>query len=1034
MARRWRAALRLWAALLAAAAPAPAAALPVRPLWGSLRTAVASAEPVSTAARAASVFTSALRRSGTEAGWLTFLHDGSGVREARQGPQQALNVSCNARLSLRPKDVSCPGTCPYLRVEPDGICDFRCVKAERCAKENPLQSFPDPHTMHCSACKVPACAACGGSSRNCVVCHEGYVLIDGQCYDRNRWWWRVCYVLLAATAGLLVTYLATLAVRPTVNSFVCNHALNFRAGSQLHDGATGKTHSLWSTSVQRDYIAGVGVMLHFTWQFWVTAWALCVGIVMYLLAWKFNKRPNIAKMEPQFEDYYQACNEKVEEQLTKIAYMEVVYFWATFGIYVTTTVASLAFAVRQRRFAERVSQQLTTMQDFVLFVHGLPKLPGTQKVEVLLKEAFQQRLASVGVEVVGVSPCWDFRTCTAAVQKQVSWEVEQQDLEHEQTANLDGPRSAMKDTLSTVRRREGRWSLELRRLDAVFNIGHEADEDEVLPEDKQPNEVRAMLESLYTSGEAYLVLRTEAQRNKALRQLQERPFSLHGKTATASRVDTEPETVLWENFGTRQAAVVMNIVLGVVAMAVAVALLDVIFYFPSVAYLISVSGVAGMSEGGFEGMLLGLLVCICNQIIYLIIGRIADKCGFKSKDEHQVFYVVGYTWAVFFNTILDLFTVLLMAEGFTMEQAIHLQTDNRSTMSTKAIAENPSIQMAVYTKYAEYLFPSCLMVPFLLEPVIVFGLFNIKKWIVRSRTDVSLQEAEKELQCDPFDLSRYGDSLINVMLCCGIMAFTYRDLYFLWFCLVLSQTFVFFWDKYRLLRVSIRSFFVSSVLEETAQYLMAGPCAILAGCLVFRLYGQKSGEVQGNLEPWFKSASQKYSFVASLINRDTIVVVMAICAGLHIILHCYALNQIIPRWCELNQEHDENVEYATKGKEIPCNWFNANPVYCLRSKYVYKYEVPCLNFCAGKEYLLRANPEIGCDYENQDFKQLPEESLLGLVSGAATELLEEASKGLALLSPQASPLAAAPKSCLKGTSLGSIFSPTSGKGKPADET
>ena len=79
----------------------------------------------------------------------------------------------------------------------------------------------------------------------------------------------------------------------------------------------------------------------------------------------------------------------------------------------------------------------------------------------------------------------------------------------------------------------------------------------------------------------------------------------------------------------------------------------------------------------------------------------------------EIFYVVAYTAAVFINTVIDLVVVLLMAKGYTMNLALQGQHSADSAMSVKAIAENPSMQMALYIKYSEYLFPSCLLVPFL---------------------------------------------------------------------------------------------------------------------------------------------------------------------------------------------------------------------------------------------------------------------------------------------------------------------------------
>merc|ERR1719169_63828 len=102
-----------------------------------------------------------------------------------------------------------------------------------------------------------------------------------------------------------------------------------------------------------------------------------------------------------------------------------------------------------------------------------------------------------------------------------------------------------------------------------------------------------------------------------------------------------------------------------------------------------------MSQGGIvSGFLLGMLIVVCNNIIYMLIGKVADKCGWTDSDSKDCFYCVKYTLAVFFNTILDLGTVLILAQGYSVDMAMQMQVANDSTMSPKAIAESPDVQRA----------------------------------------------------------------------------------------------------------------------------------------------------------------------------------------------------------------------------------------------------------------------------------------------------------------------------------------------------
>mmetsp|Transcript_30859 Transcript_30859/g.66535 ORF Transcript_30859/g.66535 Transcript_30859/m.66535 type:complete len:252 (+) Transcript_30859:2439-3194(+) len=64
--------------------------------------------------------------------------------------------------------------------------------------------------------------------------------------------------------------------------------------------------------------------------------------------------------------------------------------------------------------------------------------------------------------------------------------------------------------------------------------------------------------------------------------------------------------------------------------------------------------------------------------------------------------------------------------------------------------------------------------------------------------------------------------------------------------------------------------------------------------------------------------------------------------------------------------------YQDCSKRIACSWFSANPVYCLRSQYIYKHSPPCLFCIPGKEHLIEVNEDIGlyfndCAAKEEDY-------------------------------------------------------------------
>merc|ERR1719310_2701029 len=207
------------------------------------------------------------------------------------------------------------------------------------------------------------------------------------------------------------------------------------------------------------------------------------------------------------------------------------------------------------------------------------------------------------------------------------------------------------------------------------------------------------------------------------------------------------------------------------------------------------------------------------------------------------------------------------------------------------------------------------------------------------------------------------------MLCLGTLAFTYRDLWYLFIFLVLSSIWLYNLDKWRLLCASSKGSFVSQKMDVTAQWLAAFPCGILAACMVFRVFGIAKSAV---LEDVLATIDGIYNIrgnvetLSWLLNRDVVVICMIIAVGLHVIVHFWILHRFVPGWSQVQIDgHNEEVHYATTAEQYPCNWFNSNPVHCLRSRYIHKHEVPCVKFENGRNYLLLKNEKLGLHYQRE---------------------------------------------------------------------
>jgi len=694
----------------------------------------------------------------------------------------------------------------------------------------------------------------------------------------------------------------------------------------------------------------------------------------------FDDREKAQKHTMGSKKSFAACNQAVTQQQDNIVFMEQMFFWAVLLIYIGSFIATIIFAVRQRTFFKKTSDKLITMEDYAVHVTGLPKDSGAEDVESNVKQFFEKELEDVpGIEVIGVTVCWNFHKRRDEVSDHATKDLEEWDEQNDEvgeahTAKSSGARRALEKTANVEDEKEKKrvtcCDPSMQCIDFAFGVGSmpctiPTDEEEQV---KRSETVDGLVRELEASGSAFVVFKTEGQRNQAVEAWGSKERMYKECKVEVKTAEVDPESVLWDGFGATDLDFQMMLVKGILFVLLSIVILDVFFYAPYVAYLISYSDVAGMTQGGLvQGILLGLLITVCNQIIYAVITWRADLTPFCFRGRQQQFYVVGYTWAIFFNTCVDLMTVMLLAKGYTSDQAIKMQVAQDSTMSAKGMAESPSMQRSIYVQLVAYLFPGCLLAPFLLEPLAAAVLpYFLGYNLTRSRKEVSMQDAEGLLACAPFDLSRYGDILINIMLCILTLFFTYREIWLIWVYLIISLIVILSWDHCRLLRFSQHTFFGSPIMANTSHYLLAFPVGLMAAVLAFRVWGaQDDGFLDGHD---VLQRTEGFLGKNAGMNRETIFWSMGVCFSVHVLVHFAILRWIVPRFTDVSEEHDDAVPFEVTASKIPCNWFNANPVHVLRSMHFFKHgkepgDNPCVQFQPGKEYLLKANPKIGLYYE-----------------------------------------------------------------------
>lgn len=395
----------------------------------------------------------------------------------------------------------------------------------------------------------------------------------------------------------------------------------------------------------------------------------------------------------------------------------------------------------------------------------------------------------------------------------------------------------------------------------------------------------------------------------------------------------------WENYGKHWTKVSRDITMGVLKVALFIVLWCILFYGPYAFFITFSSQVAGRASdlaGGLQGASLGFVITIGNQLTYSVIKRVSDGAGFHYSTMADNFNVVMYCGAVFINTLLDLWTVVMMADGERLDASF----GERADAHIKSLSKLPSMEEALESQLFAYLFPGTILGPFLVEPIIYFLFMKVTCLVIRTRSGIGPKHAQGMLALDRFEFSRYADNVINIMLVMLFLFFTSSRMFLAFISLVVSIVYIFIWDTYRVLRGTQEHEMDLDNTESTAQFLLVMPCTLLAGCTVFRC---KKTEWLGFSSSW--EGAVAFGLLHAVVH-----------AGLVCILQC-----VVPNSSDEDLCADET--YRELAQEQALSWFNSNPVHCLRSKYLLGESPPCI-FCAkGREKLLMVNEAAGCFFD-----------------------------------------------------------------------
>eukprot|EP00404_Azadinium_spinosum_P029457 CAMPEP_0180557048 /NCGR_PEP_ID=MMETSP1037_2-20121125/948_1 /TAXON_ID=632150 /ORGANISM="Azadinium spinosum, Strain 3D9" /LENGTH=391 /DNA_ID=CAMNT_0022573213 /DNA_START=1 /DNA_END=1171 /DNA_ORIENTATION=+ len=217
-----------------------------------------------------------------------------------------------------------------------------------------------------------------------------------------------------------------------------------------------------------------------------------------------------------------------------------------------------------------------------------------------------------------------------------------------------------------------------------------------------------------------------------------------------------------------------------------------------------------------QDLVLGALIAVGNQMLASVTYYIGHSFLFIEKDRHEVLILAMVFWGSFINTACDLAVIVYISRGAILDNLLYGE------------ASHDGYDQVVSRGVAQFLVPGYLLLPYLMAPIFENVIpFILSKWLVASRRDISLSDAERNLELPDFDICwRYAD-ILNVFTITLIMVlfttpYAHRVMSVL-------AVILFSLDRYRVLRYTSKTTYTTESLSAAFSYWWALPTASLAG-------------------------------------------------------------------------------------------------------------------------------------------------------------------------------------------------------------
>lgn len=464
---------------------------------------------------------------------------------------------------------------------------------------------------------------------------------------------------------------------------------------------------------------------------------------------------------------------------------------------------------------------------------------------------------------------------------------------------------------------------------------------------------------LKASGTAFAVFGSEAARNEAVEGC-DAGVEFRGTRLSLTTCSVEPDSVHWENFvEERPFGDLRRFALGAGCILLALTAWVVFFYLPFTWVSLSASYTYGVEPAWYSVLTFSMVVVIGNAIMYTTCSALSDKLCFRYHKNYEICYILLYTMSCTFNVLLDMIVTYCVA--FLRLEGSGIRTYDGHTMS-----ELPTVvkrvmaygmQRELGTNLKEYSFPGTFLIPFLLEPIVAVYLpWQIITLVVRARR-IGITAAEEFLRSTPYDLSRYADIHLNVILAVLILFFPGGYNMHMFFGLAASHIWIYLYDHFRALRFSPAFVYASMDVDFVAQWMFSLPCAFLLAAFLFKL------EIEQDF------ALTKAAFGPKLgdpeVSSTGVVLLLCLACLVHVAVHTWLLKRLVPLFGITPAASEcPGESYRECAERLACSFITANPVHCLRSRYIHKHDPPIAWCMKGKEHLMEYNPEVGQHFQD----------------------------------------------------------------------